>query len=59
MAYQGFIEKVFTKNATKEDFTLLFYPIVLGLCKFYSKLLNLDPIFDSDVHLSIANNFSN
>jgi hypothetical protein len=38
---------------------LAFYPIVLGLCKFYSKLLNLDPLFGSDVHLFISNNFSN
>jgi hypothetical protein len=36
-----------------------FYPIELGLCKLYRKLLNFDPIFGSDVHLSIANNFSN
>jgi hypothetical protein len=37
----------------------VFYPIELGLCKLYRKLLNLDPIFGSDVHLSIANNFRN
>jgi hypothetical protein len=36
-----------------------FYPIELGLCKLYRKLLNLDPIFGSDMHLSIANNFHN
>jgi hypothetical protein len=36
---------------------LAFYPIELGLFKFYSKNLNLDPIFGSDVHISIANNF--
>jgi hypothetical protein len=24
---------------------LAFFPIELGLCKFYSKILNLDPIF--------------
>jgi hypothetical protein len=36
---------------------LAFFPIELGLCKFYCKILNLDPIFGSDVHISIDYNF--
>jgi hypothetical protein len=43
MAYQNFIEKLFTKNSTKQDFTWL--PTQLtSLCKFQGKLLNFDPI---------------
>jgi hypothetical protein len=38
---------------------LAFYPIELGLCKLYSKLLNIGPIFGKDVHLSNAYNFCN
>jgi hypothetical protein len=47
------------KKCNQGRLHLAFYPIELGLCKFYSKLSNLDPIFGSDVHLSIANNFRN
>jgi hypothetical protein len=38
---------------------LAFYPIEVGLCKLYSKLLNIGPIFGRDVHLSNAYNFCN
>jgi hypothetical protein len=38
---------------------LAFYPIELGLCKLYGKLLNIGPIFGRDVHLSNAYNFCN
>jgi hypothetical protein len=51
--------KTLHKKCHQVGLHLAFYPIELGLCKFYSKLSNLDPIFDSDVHLSIANNFRN
>jgi hypothetical protein len=59
MAYQYFREKLFKKNATKEDFTWHYTKIELGLCKSYSKLSNIDPIFSRDVHLSIDYNFHN
>jgi hypothetical protein len=58
-AYQGFIEKLFTKNATKEEFTRLSTHVTMVFCKFHSKLLNLDPIFGRHVHLSKAYNFCN
>jgi hypothetical protein len=38
---------------------LAFYLVDHGLSKFHSKLLNLDPIFGSVVHLSSAYNFCN
>jgi hypothetical protein len=51
--------KTLHKKCHQGGLHLAFYPIELGLCKFYSKLYYLDPIFGSDVHLSIANNFRN
>jgi hypothetical protein len=54
-----FHRKNLQKKCHQGRLHLAFYPIELGLCKFYSKLLNLDPIFGSDVNLSIANNFCN
>jgi hypothetical protein len=58
MTYKCFIEKLFTKWH-QGGLQLTFFPIELSLCKFFSKILNLDPIFGSDVHLSIAYNFCN
>jgi hypothetical protein len=55
----GFHRKTLHKKCHQGGLHLAFYPIELGLCKLYGKLLNLDPIFSSDVHLSIANNFRN
>jgi hypothetical protein len=54
-----FHRKTLHKKCHQGGLHLTFYPIKLGLCNLYSKLLNLDPIFGSDVHLSIANNFRN
>jgi hypothetical protein len=54
-----FHRKTLHKKCHQGGLHLAFYPIELGLCKFYSKFLNLDPIFGSDVHLSTANNFLN
>jgi hypothetical protein len=54
-----FHRKTLHKKCHQEGLHLALYPIELGLCKFYSKLSNLDSIFGSDVHLSIANNFRN
>jgi hypothetical protein len=51
--------KTLHKKCHQEGLDLALYPIELGLCKFYSKLSYLGPIFGSDVHLSIANNFRN
>jgi hypothetical protein len=31
MAYQGFIEKIFTKNATKQEFTWLYTHVIMVL----------------------------
>jgi hypothetical protein len=54
-----FHRKTLHKKYHQGGLHLAFYPIALGLCKFYIKFSNLDPIFGSDVHLSIANNFRN
>jgi hypothetical protein len=54
-----FHRKTLHKKCHQVGLHLAFYPIELGLFKFYSKNLNLDPIFGSDVHISIANNFCN
>jgi hypothetical protein len=59
MAYQNFIEKLFTKNSTKQDFTWLSIQLTMVCASFQRKLLNFDHIFARDVHLSMANNFSN
>jgi hypothetical protein len=57
------IQKSRRKNLHKKShqagLQLSFYPIDHGLCKFERKLLNFDPIFGRDVHLSMANNFCN
>jgi hypothetical protein len=54
-----FHRKTLHKKCHQGGLHLAFYPIELGLCKLYSKLLYLESIFGSDVHLSIANNFHN
>jgi hypothetical protein len=54
-----FHRKTLHKKCHQGGLHLAFYPIELGLCKLYGKFPNLDPIFGSDVHLSIANNFHN
>jgi hypothetical protein len=54
-----FYRKTLHKKYHQVGLHLAFYRIELGLFKFYSKNLNLDPIFGSDVHISIANNFCN
>jgi hypothetical protein len=54
-----YYRKTLHKKCHQGGLHLAFYPIELGLCKLYSKLLNLDPIFGNDVHLSIASNFYN
>jgi hypothetical protein len=54
-----FRRKILYKKCHQGGLHLAFYPIELDLCKFYSKILNIDSIFGSDVHLSIANNFRN
>jgi hypothetical protein len=54
-----FQRKTLHKKCHQAGLHLAFYPSDHGLCKFYSKILNLEPIFGSDVHLSIAYNFCN
>jgi hypothetical protein len=54
-----FQRKKLHKKRHQAGVHLAFYPIDLGLCKFYRKLLNIDPIFGGYVHLSKANNFHN
>jgi hypothetical protein len=54
-----FHRKTLHKKEHQGGLHLAFFPIELRLCKFYSKILNLDPIFGSDVHLSISYNFCN
>jgi hypothetical protein len=54
-----YYRKTLHKKCHQGGLHLALYPIELGLCKLYSKLLNLDPIFGNDVHLSIASNFYN
>jgi hypothetical protein len=58
-AISKFHRKSLHKKWHQGGLHLAFYPINHGLCKFHCKLLNVDPIYGIDVHLSMANNFCN
>jgi hypothetical protein len=59
LAYQGLREKLFTKNATKQELTWLSSQVTMVCASSIPNFFNLDTIFGVYVHLSMPYNFHN